>query len=366
MTSNKIHYYNIKEDLVKYPDAWCYVIIGGRARGKTYSTLLSCLQDQRDFIFLKRTIDDVELLTSGAGKVGSASEIEVELSPFKAINRDHKTDIHAYSIKRGLGGFWVRDPETGKASGAPVGYLLALNAVTKYKGFELASGKPEQWLIFDEFIPNIYDRVNRREGEQLLDLYMTVSRDREARGLQPLKLILLANATSINNPVMSMLEIVDTVAAMQAGGEHELYIQDRGIYVNQIADDPGFSEVVSRSSIYKAMNNTQWGRMSFDNVFAYNDFSAVGKINLKGFRPFCRYVYKNQCVYIYVRDGYYYACSSQHNSPECFDLEKENDQKLFWLQYAYDLRIACIEHRMLFETYTMYDLIVNYRKVFHL
>ena len=47
-----------------------------------------------------------------------------------------------------------------------------------------------------------------------------------------------------------------------------------------------------------------------------------------------------------------------------FDLDRENKQKLFYYMFVIDLRDACIEERFKFEKYSMYDLIINYRKFF--
>lgn len=202
------YYYNIDDDISKFPDAWCIIAIGGRNTGKTYSSLKSCVINKTKFVFLKRTMEDVDLLCSGSGAIGQkANDFGIDLSPFKSINRDMVTDIHAHSIKKGLGGFW--NHLNGEIDGTPIGYLLALNAVSKYKGFDLSDC---DWLIFDEFVPQPWDRINRKEGEQLLDLYKTVSRDREHRGKNPLKLLCLANATSISNPVMNILEVTDIVS----------------------------------------------------------------------------------------------------------------------------------------------------------
>jgi len=354
------YYYNIAEDLEAYPDAWCYIIVGGRATGKTYSTLKDCLLNNRSFVFLKRTNEDVDLLCAGSGKVGSkTNEYGVDLSPFKSINRDLGTDVRAYGIKKGLGGFWKHLND--EISGLPIGYLLSLNSVTKFKGFDLSEC---DWLIFDEFIPNVYDRINRKEGEQLLDLYKTISRDREHRGKSPLKLICLANATSISNPVMNILEITDDVATMEAKDQEDLYLSDRGIYIHKIPDNTEFAKKEKETAVYKALGHTAWAKMSQGSSFAYNDFSSIGRTSLKGYIPVCAISYKTFNYYVYQKDGKYFMCSSRHNSDEIYNLNKENDQKLFFVERCIDLRNECIEGNMLFETYTMYDLIVNYKKHF--
>lgn len=358
----KGYYYDISDDLEKYPEAWCYIIIGGRNCGKTYSALKNVYLNRKKFCFLKRTGDDVDLLTSGSGKVGSKNnEFGIDLSPFKSINRDLLCDVRAYDIKKGLGAFY--EHLNGELIGTPLGYLLALNYVSKFKGFDLSDC---DYLIFDEFIPQPWDRVNRKEGEQLLDLYKTISRDREHRSKGPLKLLCLANAVNISNPVMNILEITNDVAFMQISGLESRYIEHRGIFIHIINDNPDFVKKEKDSKIYAAMGETAWGRMAFDNQFAYNDFSAIGKTSLKGYKPVCSLSFKNDNFYIYMKDGNYYMTTSRHDKQtEIFNLNRENDQKLFFNSYIYELKEACINGKMLFEEYTMYDLIINYRKFFN-
>lgn len=290
-----------------------------------------------------------------------------DLNPFSAINRDTGSDINTFSIRTGIAGFWhtSRDEDGNLVPvGSPIGMAFALNGVTKYKGMELASSKPEQWIIFDEFIPNIYDRVNRKEGIQLLDFYETVSRDRPMRGLQEVKLICLANATSISNPVMDALEIVDSVAQMQSLGEHELYDQERGIYIHQLEDNHDMLNVMRGTGIYRAMSDTAWGRMSFGNEFAYNDFSNVSKKALKGYRCVCGYTYRKKEVYIYYNMGVYYITDSRGTPDRMYNLDRENDQKAFYYDWVINLRDACISDSVRFKSYSMYDLIINFRKIF--
>lgn len=367
---SKVRYYKFAEDQRRYPQAWLYAIIGGRKRGKTYSTLLDCIEQQnkRDFIFIKRTMDDVDMICSGSGNVRSgALDIGVDLDPFAAINRDEGTDYKCFSIRSGIAGCWhTTTTEDGKLQpvGAPAGMIFALNGVTKYKGMELASSKMQHWMIFDEFIPNIYDRVNRKEGIQLLDFYMTVSRDRVQRGLEEVKLICLANATDIANPVFDTLELTDTVADMQANGVEEWYDPDRCIYIHNLDDDPSFMETEKKTGLYKAMANTAWGRVTYGNQFAYNDFSNISNKALKGYRCIAGWIYRESSAYIYYNDGQYYVTTSPGKPDRIYNLNLENDQKLFFLNVVIDLRMASIEGRVKYKKYSFYDLITNYKKVF--
>lgn len=357
----KGYYYDIQADLPF--NAWAYIIIGGRNTGKTYSTLKYCYLNKKKFVFVKRTNEDIQLLTAGSGRIGTkTSEYGIDLSPFKSINRDLGCDVRAFSIGKGLGGFWTSN-EDGEPEGNPIGYLISLNAISKFKGFDLSDC---EFLIFDEFIPQPWEKVNRKEGEQLLDLYKTISRDREHRELPALKMVCLANAVSISNPVMNILEITDKVASMELKQEHTFLDEDRGIFIHRIADHPEFLKKEKESSIYKAMGNTSWGQMAFENKFAYNDLTSVCRLNMKGFKPYCRFRYKMDNYYIYMKDGMYYMTHSAHQTGELYNLNLENDQKRFYFEYAIDLREECINGCFKFELYTMYDIIINYHKLFRL
>lgn len=351
--SKKSYYYSIDDDIALYPDAWCIIVVGGRNTGKTYGALKSCWENKRKFAFMKRLIDDIDLLCSG--KFGA------DLSPFKSVNRDLDINVKAKKLSKGLGAFTECD-EDDEPADAPIGYLLALAAVQKFKGFDLSDC---EWEIFDEMMPQLGERVNKREGEILLDSYKTISRDREHRGLKPLKLIMFSNATNVSTPVTDTLEVTDDLVEMDLLGEEYRYIEDRGILLHMLEPSPEFKSKEEESHIYKAMKGTAWGDMALENSFGYNDFTSVGRISLKGFKPYIEIEYKRHFFYVYVKDGLYYMTNSRtQHAIFSFNLNKENDQKKFYSDVGIDLRNECIDGNMIFEKYSMYDLIVNYKKKF--
>lgn len=349
------YYYDIENDVTD-DNFWCYIIIGGRNTGKTYSSLKSCYLKGRKFVFVKRTIEDVDYMCDKKD-----DDLEFDISPFKSVNRDLGINVKAIKVKKGLGGFYNCDMEEDKPSGKPIGYICSLNGVSKVKGFDMSDC---DWLIFDEFIPQPWDRINRKEGEQLMDLYKTVSRDREHRGKPALKLICLANATRISNPVCNILEITDKLVDMQVNHSSYFKDTDRGIFVHQIRDNEAFLEEEKKSMIYKAMANTQWGQMALSNDFAYDDFSAVKKSNLKGFIPLLCVHHKSKYYYIYNKEGLYYMTLAPAKGVRNYDLKIENQQKAFYVDWVLDLQEAAIDDRVMFEQYSMYDLIMNYRSFF--
>ncbi len=356
---SKSIYYNIEDDIKAYPDAWCYAIVGGRNTGKTYGTLKYHLLEKLTTCFLKRTNKDVDLLCLGHRLGEKSGNYEVDLSPYKSINRDLGTHVMAYKIDDGLGAFY--EDVDGSPSGKPKSYLLSLNAVHKYKGFDLSECYS---ITFDEFIPQNYERVSSKEGEQLMELYKTVARDRVERGKEELKLFLLANAVNVFNYTFDVLEITDVVAEMSIKHQHALYIEDRGIFIRLLETPEEMMQYEKQTGIYRAMGGTAWGRMAFGNEFAYNDFSNIKRVSLKNYKPLIELNYKSKTFYIYVGNSGYYMTTCKNKMPFVYDLDKEMDQRRFYYEQCIDLLNASIEGRMYFDTYSMYDLIVNYKKRF--
>lgn len=353
---NKIKYYDIRDDLRKFPNMWCYLIWSKRGPGKTYSTLRMCIEDKKKFVFLKRTIVDIDILCAS----GSRKDIEFDISPFVPLNRDFGWDIKPVKIIKGIAGFYHCNEE-GKPAGAPVGYACALSAAKDIKGFDLSEC---DYLIFDEFIPKRHERLNRNEGDQLMDIYMTVSRDRVQRGRGELTLICLANATSINNPVFNTLDVMDIAAEMDLKNE-EYHLQNwRRILLHRIPSIDVPEE--EKTGIELAMTGTAWADMAFGGHFAYDDFTAVSHKRLKGYHPICSYTYKKETVYIYEKDGKYYATNAKATGVTNYNLQRENQQKKFFYDFIVKLREEAIEDNMVFQKYSYYDLIVNYKKIFDL
>lgn len=359
-------FYDFEEDIKEYPDAWVYLVIGGRNTGKTYSVLKKYRKEGKVFGFIKRTNNDIKTLCAGAkiGKRMTENDARIDFSPFKSLNRDIGWNVHAFKIPEvEVGGFWDCNEE-GNPHGDPCGYIFSLHAIGDIKGFDVTDIKV---LVFDEFIPKKWERADRTEGDQLMDLYKTVDRGREHIGLEPLKLICLANATTVDNPVFNTLEVTDTVVDMKAKGIDKLYIEERGIFIHILEMNEEFMEIEQQGMIYKAMHNTNWGRMAFDNDFGYDDFTAVGNHSIKGMQCYISIKHKNSTYYIWS-DGQCLVMNNSRGNPQLqYDLNVERDQARFMDDgMLYECKSACIQHKMFFKSYTMYNLIMNYKKIFQI
>jgi hypothetical protein len=265
----------------------------------------------------------------------------------------------------GLGAFYMC--LNGEQQGDAISYIMALNKIKSVKGFEASRC---DWVILDEFIPQIGERINHREGEQLMDLYMSIIRDKVARGGKELKLILFANAENISTPITRELEVIDEMAELNISGENNImYLEDRGILLHHIVKEevPAVSMQDNMLGIYKAMKDTAWGRKTFEGEFANNDFSNVCRMSLKNMVGFAHIRYKKHDYYIYIKEetGMFYMCTSRTKCEFEYDLSTENDQKRFYNEVYFTLREACINDRFKFKKYSMYDLIINYKKFFN-
>ena len=352
-------FYHFGKDVYNFPDCWCYVVWSRRGPGKTYSALWKQVYDKIKAIYMKRTVEDVNTICDGT------NTSNVDLSPYVPICRDKLIDIQPKSISNGLGAFYRTID--GECVGDPISFCMALNKIKSVKGFEASDC---DWIILDEFIPQIGEIIRHTEGEMLLSLYMTFLRDRVQRGLPEIKLVLFANAEDISTPITRELEIIDDMALLNNSGENNImHLEERGILLHHIVNEevPRVKMQDNQLGIYKAMKNTAWGKKTFEGEFASNDFSNVCKMSLKNMRGFVHLHYKAHDYYVYLRhqDGVYYMTDAKTKCPYSYDLYKENDQKRFFNELYFTLRNACIDNNMKFKKYSMYDLIINYKKFFN-
>ena len=197
--------------------------------------------------------------------------------------------------------------------------------------------------------------------------YQTVSRDRLKKGRNPLKLILFANAEQISVPVTQELEIIDDMADLDATGQTHLYIEDRDILLHHITDEEVPVQECEKVGIWKGMKGTAWFEKSFGGKFVHNDFTNVIPRSIHHSKPIVEVQFKTHFYYIYLNEekAFYYMTSTPAKARIKYNLNRENEQKRFYYDYVIDLYDACVNERFKFEKYSMYDLIMNYKKFFN-
>lgn len=351
-------YYHIGKDIEDYPDAVIYITWSRRGPGKTYSALRYPYHKFKT-LYLKRTNKDVKTICEYAG------DIDFDPSPWAPLNRDFNINVKPRLLKDGFGAFYDADSD-GNPSGSVVNYVASLNAIKQVKGMDLSEA---EWIIFDEFIPQAGEVVKKAEGEMLLDLYETVNRDRRKRGRPGLKLILFANAEEISTHITNALEVVDTMAWMQAENINKYYDEQRGIFFHHITSEELPQTDIELHDMYRVMKGTAWADKSFGGNFSQNDFSAIRQMSLKHMRCLYHIKYRrNNNAYIYLsnKNGLYYMSDHPGHFIQSYDLDRENQQKKFYFDHVLQLRDACINDRFYFQKYSFYDLIINYSKFYDL
>jgi len=161
--------------------------------------------------------------------------------------------------------------------------------------------------------------------------------------------------------------VVDTMAEMQATGQNIYYDEKRGILFHHITMEDFPMQEIELQDMYRVMKGTAWAEKSFEGSFSKNDFSNVVKRPLKHMRCLYHIKYRrNNNAYIYLsnKDGTYYMCSTPGKFIQSYDLNRENQQKRFYIEHCSQLRDACIGDRMQFEKYSYYDLIINYKNFY--
>lgn len=360
---------------------WVLVIVGARDRGKTYSTLKYTYENNEQIIFLKRQVGDISLLCLNAknverkrikaSRVKDDEDIDLEefdedddFSPYADLNEDLGINVQPKMLdkEQGIATFYDRDIDTWKAK-KKVGIALAVKSIAKYKGF--GGLRKCKYLVFDEFIPAPWERgISKLEGESVVDLYSTISRDREQRGQEALLMICLANANDLSNQMFNTLEITDDVVDMINHGE-DIRVIGRKLVV--LVDDSKLqvAKDEKKTLIYQDMKDTMWGRVSFNNEFARNDISCIGFTSIKKMICRCSVTYKNETWYIYQKDEKFYVCASKSNKiPVEYDLNFESTRKPFYLKEVVALVNAYHKGNILFAKFRMYDVIIHFKKFF--
>lgn len=360
MKKSKKKYYDVRSDLEAYPDAWCIVTWSRRGAGKTYSMLRLGKEEDKCLLYMKRTNDDIDFLCSGSKIEGISKR---DPSPYAPLNRDFGWNIKPVLISKGYAGFFEKNEEGGTVGDAAA-FALSLNNIKQFKGFDFSF---TPFMVLDEFIPQTGEIVKKKEGEMLLDMYMTVSRDREARGQDPLKLILFANAEQISTPITNTLEIVDDMAELDASGQTHKYLEGRGILLHHITDEEFPIIEEEKGGIYKGMAGTAWAEKVFEGRFTNNDFSNVkDRKNLKGYSCIYAIRHKRHWIYFYMNKNNetWFVTSAPGKPVASYDLSRENEQRRFYDEVRPILYELCIADLMKFEKYSYYDVLINFKNFY--
>lgn len=307
-------------------------VIGGRGTGKTFGALDYVERTGAVFMLMRRTQAQTDFIN------------RPEFSPFKSIMLANP-DIHigSESISKYNAAFYRQTPsEDGwKCSGAPIGYTCALSTISNLRGFDASD---TELLIYDEFIPEQHQRPLKNEGAAFANAYETINRNRELQGREPLKVLCLANANDLANPLFEFFGIISKVERMARREQEWMLDSKRGISVAMLQDSP-ISKRKAESALYTAVDNEEFKGMALDNIFAQEDVELVQSQDIRQYSPLA--TLGKITVYVHKATGAYYI--SRHRSgsvPQYGDTDAEHRRAR--AAYAY-LWTAYLRKQMLFE-----------------
>ena len=351
----KVEYYDIVKDLEQMDKVNSFVLlaVGGRERGKTYSSLKYAYFNNIKFVFVKRTLKDLEMLMESDNNEGA-----LDLSPFKALNRDFNLNVHCYKYADGLGAFYdvnKEDPEDKRL----IGMAVSLKRVKAVRGFDVSD---YNLIIFDEFIDDVNARMEiRNEGDAIFNLYSSVDRGRTRRGHKPVKLLMLANSNSLENDFLRQLNLQSKLYRMQEIGQEYCKISERKILIHRIPDFEDVEE--DPTPLMMLTKGTRFYEMAFKNRFAYNDVSLIEYRTLKGKKPVVRFYDDVNSGTIWAGNGELYLTHAHGGEtiPE-FNLGRKHEHVKLINTYLEYLDPMYIEGKFYFEDYGLKSLYLKARK----
>lgn len=294
-------------------------IVGGRGTGKTYGFLSNTLDSKKKFIFMRRTKEQVDIISTD------------EFSPFKRINLDRNIYITTKNISKSNKGFYnTEKTEDGayEAVGEAIGYICSLSTISNMRGFDASDC---ELLIYDEFIPERHERPIKNEGTAFLNAYETINRNRELEGKRPLQVIALSNSNTLANAIFMELGIVKIVENM-INKDHETYInRDKSLGIFSLSHSP-ISERKKDTAIYKVSKDTSFYDMSLGNEFVADDFTNIISKNLKNYNPIV--AVGELCIYQHKSEYQYYVCGHYSGKPVTYN-SSELDRMRFKRAYLW-------------------------------
>lgn len=323
-------------------------VIGGRATGKTYTTLKTVIEERIPFMYMRRLQSQADLIN------------KPEFSPFKSLNVDLHWHITTAPISKYNAGFYnsYMDYETNKMEidAKPLGYTCALSTVSNLRGFD---ANEIELLIYDEFIHEKHERDLKNEGEAFLNCYETMNRNRELKGRPPMQCILLANSTNMANPIFISLGLV-RVAQKMKETNNPIYInRKRGIAIFMLDASP-ISKQKQDTALYRLTENSDFNRMALGNEFATEEIGRVESKSLKAYKPYVQV--GELCIYKHKSEHLYYCTTHSSGTPETFG-SGEAELTRFRKKYYFLWQREYMHNNIIFEEYICQILFEQYFKL---
>ena len=355
-------FYDIRTDFERFPDVTYYAVWSRRGPGKTFSLLRYCYVEGIKPLYIKRRNDDIDMLCN--------DEDDETGNPYKPLNDMFGTNIRIIKKKRKKGQARIVEFDDEGNELRTIGHVLSLAAVSKLKGFDFQD--PAMSIVcFDEFIPMAGEIVRKAEGDMFYNLLKTVERARqdmiiEDPSIKPLKVVLFANAESPVSPITTTNKWTDDIVEMYMKGEDVRIIRDGCVMLHNLQREFALSEE-RISGIDRGMKGTKAYKKAVGGEFLI-DVSNIKNVSIKGYKCLVHISYNEDDWYVYQHriNQTYHVCRSPHKCDRNYDFDRDVDLRRYLAKENITFREAIIRDKMTFESYTMYDTMINFVKRFDL
>lgn len=299
-------------------------IVGGRATGKTYTSLETVIDDNIKFMYMRRTQSQADIIA------------KPEFSPFKPLNAARGWTIGVQSVSKYSSGFYDTIEEDGKTKcvGDAYGYTCALSTIANMRGFDASD---MDILIYDEFIPESHERPLKNECAALLNAYETMNRNRELNGRDPLQLLCLANANNLGNPIFEELGLIRKAETMRRRKQEVSIDRDRGIGLF-ILSESKISAQKANTALYKIAKGSKFYDMSINNDFWNENDFTIHPEDLREYKPVC--TVGDITIYTHKSESKLYVSTHRSGNPPKYgttDIERQRFRRdciWIWVEYV--------------------------------
>lgn len=294
-------------------------LIGGRAIGKTYGSLDYAREHDIKILYMRRTQAQADIASNPV------------FSPYKSINRDKGCNVQMHTISK-YNSLIAETSEDGEIL-KELGYTCALSTFSNIRGFDASDVAV---TIYDEFIPEPHERPFKDEAAALFNALETVGRNRELKGLPPLKLIALSNSNDIGCALLQELKLVTRVMKMQRDKVDMWCDYKRGICIILPKNSP-ITHAKRETTLYNLTRGSKFAGMALDNEFVNAEFSQISSRPLVEYKALVKV--GKVVIMRHKSHAHYYVTSHEVKCSHYFDdtrIELARFRALYpWIYTAY-------------------------------
>lgn len=315
--------YNLKANFI--------FIVGARGIGKTYGALKYLIDNGIFFMMLRRSSTQADAqanpLTSDIAK------------PLQANDQTFDSEALTKTIKA----LYISDGE--EIANLPFCVTTSVSTGSNLRGF---NGDRIDCILYDEFIRQPEEKPIREEGTAFLNLYETISRNRELQGKAPVKALCLANSFNMANELFLKFRLIKQAENMMRKSLDFWHDAKRGVAIIMPCNSP-ISIQKENTALYKALGDTSdFAQFALENKFQ-DDFSEnIKSLRLNEYKIIC--VVGEYAIYKHKANGTYYITTHISGTTKNIFGVGTSDIKRFKRQFNF-LVIAHLKRNIYFENY---------------